>query len=178
MSVFQILIAVGITFVAVAIGIASRRIAAAWLTFRSQFVVICPEDRTPAGVIVDAMHAAVTAWSGRPKLRLSGCSDWPERGGCRQTCLAQIGTAPQDCLIPNILARWYDGKYCVRCGVPVGEAYWGASKPALLTDGVVEQCEQTPGPQLLPMLETAQPICFACYVEARANRNTATLAAH
>jgi hypothetical protein len=38
----------------------------AWLTFRSHFVVTCPADRQPAGVIVDAWHAAATAVLTRP----------------------------------------------------------------------------------------------------------------
>jgi len=178
MSILEVLIAVGVTIVAVAIGIAARRISGAWLQFRSRFVVTCPENREPAGVIVDAWHAAVSAWRGEPRLRLAGCTRWPERKGCDQMCLNQIGTAPENCLIRNILARWYDGKYCVRCGHPVGEAYWGESKPALLTSGVVEQCEQIPGPQLVTILGTAQPVCFDCYVQDRADRNAVTLTAH
>lgn len=173
MSILVVLIAVGLAAVAVAIGIAIRRISSAWLTFRRQFVVTCPEDRHQAGVIVDAVHAAVTAWRGRPSLRLSGCSRWPERGGCEQMCLAEIRRAPQNCLVRDILAKWYDEKYCVRCGRPVGEAYWGAEKPALLTHGVVEQCDQIPGPQLLATLGTAQPVCFDCYAEERMKQNFA-----
>lgn len=64
----------------------------------------------------------------------------------------------QDFLVRNILARWYEGKCCVRCGGPFGGAYWGASKPGLLRAEVVEQCDQIPGPQLLPILETAEPV--------------------
>lgn len=177
MSILEVLLAVGITLVAVAIGIAARRTASAWLRFRSRFVVTCPADRSPASVIVDAVHAAVTAWKGTPRLRLRGCSHWPERGGCDQLCLTQIRTAPQNCLVRNILAEWYDGKNCVRSGHPVGEAYWGTSKPALLMSGVVEQCDQIPGVQLLTILGTAQPVCFNCYAQDQVNQRAASLAA-
>jgi len=177
MSILEVLFAVGITFVAVAFGIGIRRITGAWLTFRKHFVVTCPADRVPAGVMVDAVRAAATAWGGSPHLQVSGCSHWPERADCGQLCLTQIRTAPEDCLIRNILAKWYDGKYCVRCGHPVGEAYWTDSTPALLTSGGVEQCDQIPGPQLLSMLGTAQPVCFDCYAQDRANAKTASLTA-
>ena len=177
MSILVVTVAVGLTFALVAIGIAIRRVAGAWLKFRCQFVVTCPEDRQPAGVIVDTLHAAVTAWRGRPRLQLSGCSRWPERASCDQPCLNQIRTAPENYLVRNILAKWYDGKYCVRCGHPVGEAYWVVSKPALLTSSGVEQCEQIPGPQLLTILGTAQPVCYDCYVQDRVNRTAPTLTA-
>jgi hypothetical protein len=165
-----VLISVGLTIVAIAMGIAVKRITSAWLIFRSQFIVTCPADCLTAGVKVDALHAAATAWRGTPQLRLSGCSRWPERAGCEQPCTAQIRTMPENCLVRTILAKWYEGKYCVRCGDPVGEAYWAPCQPVLLTsDNVMEECGQIPVAELPTSLETARPVCFNCYVRCNVN---------
>ncbi len=48
----------------------------------------CPETGTEAEVEIDARHAALTAIPGPPDLRIAACSLWPERAGCRQSCLA------------------------------------------------------------------------------------------
>jgi hypothetical protein len=163
------LVAVAITFVAVAVGIAARRMAEAWFGFRGQRIVVCPADQSPAGVRVDAGHAALTAWSGDPELRLAGCSHWPDRAACGQVCIRQIEAAPEDCLLRNILAKWFEGKYCARCGSPVSEAYWTGSRPVLLVSGNgLKECEQIPVDQLPGALETALPVCFHCYIQEKA----------
>jgi hypothetical protein len=172
MPVLGVLIAVGLTMAAVAVGIAARRMSAAWLKFRGRRVVTCPGDHRPAGVTVDAAHAALTACGGRLELRLSGCSHWPDRAACGQPCLSQIEAAPQDCLVRSILAKWYEGKYCVRCGTPVGEIYWTGCPPALLTSSdVIKEWSQIPAAQLLDTLGAARPVCFHCYVQENAGRH-------
>ena len=140
------------------------RQARAWWRYRGQRVVPCPETRQPAGVVVDARHAAATALLGAPELRLSACSRWPERGGCGQPCLSQIAIAPEDCLVRNILAKWYEGKVCAVCGAAFGQVEWSAAKPALLLpDRVSADWSQIPADKLQQTLETARPVCFACH---------------
>jgi hypothetical protein len=51
--------------------------------------VACPEDQQPAVVGIDVRHAAATVMDGRPDLRLSDCTRWPERSKCNQECLSQ-----------------------------------------------------------------------------------------
>jgi len=165
MSTLGVLIAVAVTLVLVALGIAAKRISAAWIEFRGQRLVTCPEDSRPAGVVVDANHAALTAWRGSPDVRLAGCSHWPERAGCGQVCLAQIEAAPHDCLVSSILVKWHDGKCCVRCGRPVDEFYWAGGQPALLlSSGVVQEWSEIPAERLPETLEAARPVCFDCYL--------------
>src|SRR4051812_32154834 len=86
------------------------RLIRAWWRYRGMRVITCPENFRPAGVQVDASHAAATAWGRSPDLRLASCSRWPERAGCGQQCLAEITHAPADCLVRNILEKWYAGK--------------------------------------------------------------------
>ena len=71
--------------IAVGLGaVAVWRLANAWWKYRGRRVITCPENQRPAGVVVDARHAAATALGKAPELRLSSCSRWPERAGCGQ----------------------------------------------------------------------------------------------
>ena len=170
MSTLGVLVAVGITLLAVALGIALRRTGAAWLGFRGQRIVVCPGDQRPAGVQVDAVHAALTAWDGAPDLRLSGCTRWSAGGTCGQPCLSQIEAAPRECLVRDILARWYEGKSCAHCGAPVAEVYWAGTQPALLVAGEgMKEWNQIPPEQLPATLEAARPVCFHCYLSENAS---------
>jgi hypothetical protein len=136
------------------------RLARAWRRYRGQRVIACPETRQPAGVVVDAGHAAATALGGAPELRLSSCSRWPERAGCGQPCLSQIAAAPEDCLVRNILAKWYEGKTCASCGRIMDMA----APPALMgAGGVSLDWGQVPADKLHETLAASRPMCFACH---------------
>jgi hypothetical protein len=58
--------------------------------FRKPREVICPENAEPASVTVDATYAALTSAVGANRLRLDGCSRWPDRGACNRACLSQL----------------------------------------------------------------------------------------
>ena len=152
--------------VAVILGsIAAWRLASAWLKYRGRMAITCPENQKPAGVSVDARHAAATAVGGIPALRLSDCSRWPERAGCGQQCLSQIEASPENCLVHDILFRWYEGKDCAWCGRPIQEVHLGERKPALLTaDQAAVEWSEIPAERLQETLATAQPLCFGCYI--------------
>ena len=157
-------VALVVAIAAVFAALVLTRLARAWRRYRGQRVIVCPETRQPAGVAVDARHAAATALGGAPELRLSSCSRWPERAGCGQPCLSQIAAAPEDCLVRNILAKWYEGKTCATCGRPVGDAEWLAAQPALMgADGVTFDWSRIPAEKLQETLAAAKPVCFACH---------------
>jgi len=146
-------------------GFAIWRMGGVWLKFRGKRAITCPENYLPTGVTIDARHAAATALGGHPELRLSQCSRWPEKGDCGQDCLFQIERSPEDCLVRNILVRWYAGKNCAHCGVPIGEIHVGDRKPALLTaDRCSMEWNQVPAEQLQQTLATARPLCFPCHI--------------
>jgi len=141
------------------------RLIRTWLKYRGNRVITCPENRRPAGVVVDAGHAAATGLAKAPNLRLSSCSRWPERAACRQDCLSQIAAAPEDCRVRNILIRWYEGKTCASCGRPIGEIQWGSSEPALLqADKVSVAWSEVPAEKLFGVLAVSAPLCFACHM--------------
>lgn len=154
-----------VALAALLLGVAAWRLAGTWWKYRGGRVITCPENRRPAGVRVDSRHAAVTAIGKIPELRLSTCSRWPERAGCGQECLAQIAQSPEDCLVRNILIRWYAGKVCASCGQPFADLDWSGRKPALLRPGKVSvEWSEVPADQLYEVLADSKPLCFACHM--------------
>src|SRR4051812_2907833 len=99
--------------VAAAVGaIGAGWLLSIWLRQRGERAIVCPENRRPAGVRMDARRAALSGFAGKPAFRLSSCSRWPERAGCGQQCLSEIEASPDGCLVRNILVKWYAGKRC------------------------------------------------------------------
>ena len=153
----------GVAIVVVAAAVLVR-LGRTWLKYRGKRVIQCPENLRPAGVVVNAAHAALTAFGKAPELRLSQCSRWPERVGCGQECLSQIKAAPEDCLVRNIVANWYRGKSCAACGQVFAEIDWAGSQPCLLTDsGTTLEWRRVPADRLEETLSSAKAICFACH---------------
>src|SRR5579872_2077668 len=145
-----------IVVAAIALGVAAWRFWRIWLRYLGRMVITCPENHKPAGVSVDASHALATGLGGAPQLRLSECSRWPERAGCGQECLGQIAQAPGDCLVRGILTRWYEGKNCAWCGLPIGDVHVGERKPALLKpDQTSVEWKDIPAEQLQETLALA-----------------------
>lgn len=143
-------------------------LGSAWLKYRGQRIIQCPENHRPAGVVLDAAHAAATVFGGEAKLRLSSCSRWPEKAGCGQECLTEIREAGPDCLVRNIVAGWYGEKACASCGQPIGKIDWSGSPPALLlADRISVEWKQVPADELVETLAVALPICFACHTTNR-----------
>lgn len=157
----------GAIFIAIALilsGFAAWRLVGAWLKYRGRMVITCPENCRPAGVSVDAGHAAATGFGGHPEFRLSNCSRWPEKADCGRECLQQITESPENCLVRNILVRWYAGKNCAWCGRPIGDVHLAERKPALLMpDRTSRDWAEIPAEHLQESLATALPICFSCH---------------
>jgi len=142
-----------------------RRPARAFLAYRGTRVVVCPESREAAAVQVDAGHAALSASRGRPRLHLELCTRWPERAGCGQECLGQIESAPEACLLRNILGYWYQGKGCVYCGRPFHDIRWHDHEPSLVRpDGALVAWDTFRPEQVLDVLATHKPVCWDCRV--------------
>ena len=76
--------AIGITYGLLPVGLS------VFADFRKPKEIICPENGETAHVTVNATHAAVTAAVGMNKLRLEGCSRWPERVACDRSCVRQL----------------------------------------------------------------------------------------
>jgi len=55
--------------------------------YRAPRAVSCPETGAPVRVDLDASRAAFTSAFGRPRLRVSWCTLWPQRRRCAQACV-------------------------------------------------------------------------------------------
>jgi len=140
-----------------------RRLLRVGFRYRDGRIVVCPETQRSAGVRVDFRYAIATSLIGEPKLRLAGCSRWPERGSCGQQCLTQVQSTPGACVARNLLRNWYEDKCCVWCGAPLGPVFWTSSKPVLLIGEVLKQWNEVPVIELHEALAAARPVCFPCY---------------
>jgi hypothetical protein len=150
----------------VAVALAARRLARAYLDFRAKRLVSCPETGRTVAVSLDASHAALTSVTGHARLRLSDCTRWPERRDCGQECLRQIEAAPEGCKVRSLLDGWYRGKRCVYCRRPFAEIRWSDHKPALLDPTRrVSLAWRDVAPQDLPeLLATHLPVCWDCHI--------------
>ncbi len=79
-----VIAAIGISYVLLPVGLS------VFADFRKPKEVICPDNGKLAQVAVDATYAAMTSAVGMNRLRLDGCSRWPERGACNRSCLSQL----------------------------------------------------------------------------------------
>jgi hypothetical protein len=141
------------------------RFVVGYVRLRGARVVTCPETQTKAGVELDATRAAAAAAIGAHALRLTSCSHWPERGGCGQTCLAEIQASPMDCLVRTHLAKWYGDQPCAICKRPIGHIDWHERRPALLApDGRTLTWADVPAEQVDDILVSHRPVCFDCHV--------------
>jgi hypothetical protein len=137
----------------------------AYWKLRGQRLVICPESHQVVTVEVAARKAAAQSLIGRPHLRLSDCTRWPERAGCGQDCLSQVQADPAGCLVWNIVAQWYEGKCCAYCGKPFGRINWHDHRPALLSPEKKTVQWTDVAPEKLPeYFETHKPVCWDCHV--------------
>ena len=150
------------------IGVILVRLVTLWWKYRGRRVVTCPENQRPAGVSLDARHAALLGLEFRQGLRLSECSRWPEKAGCGQQCLGQIEAAPEECLVRNILMKWCEGKSCRSCGRPIGPILPGGAQPAVVSaDKISVEWSEIPAEQLMEVLSAGEPVCFACHMASK-----------
>lgn len=137
----------------------------AYFGYRGKRLVTCPETHAPAAVNVAASEAAIGAFLKEPTLRLNECSRWPEREQCGQECLQQIEADPENCLVWNIVAKWYAGKNCVFCHKPFGPLHHLDHAPALLgPDSKTIEWNQFRPEDLPQIFSTHQPVCWNCHI--------------
>jgi hypothetical protein len=161
-----ILVAIGVLALAVGLFV-FRAIPAirAYFDYRGKRLITCPETHKPEAVDVAAGEAALGAFLSEPTLRLNQCSRWPEREDCGQECLRQIEVNPENCLVWNIVSKWYEGKQCVFCHKTHSELHHLDHAPALLSPDhkTVEWRELRPE-QLPEVFSTHRPVCWNCHV--------------
>ena len=163
-SVFTIIIAVFVLAGALFVLRAVPGVRA-FFRFRGKRLVTCPETQKPEAVDVAAGEAALGAFFNEPTLRLQECSRWPERQNCGQDCLQQVEADPEQCLVWNIVGKWYEGKSCVFCHKPIAPLQHLDHAPALLgPDFQTKEWKDISAEKLPDILSTHQPVCWNCHV--------------
>jgi hypothetical protein len=136
-----------------------------YFKFRGQRLVSCPETQTSEVIRVDAKEAGLGAFYEEPTVHLDECSRWPERQTCGQECLKQVEADPENCLVWNIVAKWYEGKKCVFCQKPIAPLGHIDHAPALLgPDFRTTEWNQISPEKLPHIFSTYQPVCWNCHV--------------
>lgn len=142
-----------------------RNLLKSYFKYRGKMIVTCPENQKPAGVEVDAKHAALTTTIGEGNLTLKDCTRWPERENCGQECLRQIEVSPENCLVRIQLTNWYSSKQCIYCGKNFEDIHWHDHKPALLSlENELMDWSEIPLETLNEVLDTHKPVCWNCYI--------------
>ncbi len=137
----------------------------AYFGYRGQRLITCPETHKTEAVDVDAKEAALGAFLSEPTLHLKQCSRWPERQDCGQECLREIETDSENCLVWNIVRKWYDEKTCAFCHKPFGTLHHLDHAPALRgPDGKTIEWSDVPARRLPEVFATYQPVCWNCHV--------------
>jgi hypothetical protein len=85
----------------------------AYFNYCGKRLITCPEAHKMEAVDIAAREAAVGWFLAEPTLLPKDCSRWPERQDCGQECLQQIEIDPANCMVWNIVSKWYEGKSCV-----------------------------------------------------------------
>ena len=136
-----------------------------YVNFRGKRLVTCPETHKTTAVNVSASEAALGIFFNEPTLRLSQCSRWPERQDCGQDCLQQIEADPENCLVWNIVAKWYEGKKCAFCHKLIERVSHLDHAPALLgPDFRTAEWREINPEQLPEVFSKYQPVCWNCHV--------------
>jgi hypothetical protein len=164
LSIILVMVAVG------AIVVVFTPVARLYRKFTGTRVVTCPDNKEAAAVEVDAVQAAFSSLD-QTHLRLKECSRWPEMENCGQECLQQIQKAPEDCLLKNMLIKWYAEKSCAICRKPVGTIQWHEHKPALLgPDHVTLEWFEFRPEKVQEVLATHLPVCWDCHITSTFRR--------
>lgn len=144
----------------------------AWTRYRGVRLITCPENREPAAVRIDALHAATsTALLSDVSVRLRTCSRWPEMADCGQECLRQIEESPSGCRLQQIVGDWYDGKRCAYCRHTIEPIVWHERPPALRSpDGASVEWKDVAPEQLPAIFATHAPVCWKCHNAASFRR--------
>jgi hypothetical protein len=143
----------------------------AYFEYRGKRLITCPETQKAAAVNVASGEAAIGAFLAEPTLRLKECSRWPEREDCGQECLQQIEVGPANCLVWNIVSKWYEGKNCAFCRKPIGELRHLDHAPALIGPDFKTAEWKDFRPEELPeVFSKYLPVCWNCHVAATFRR--------
>ena len=156
---------IGILIVLGLVGWGLWRATRAYFKFHGKRIINCPETEEPAAVELAAWKIAAASTVTKPQLSLEDCSRWREVAPCDGACLSRIEEAPEDCLLLNILSKWYAGKACSCCGAPIGQVGRLQHHPCLMSPDLhMFEWKDIPPENIPGVLGTYSPVCWNCLV--------------
>lgn len=165
MTLVEVLFWSLVALAAVYFGVRIAQAASTYFAYRGQRIITCPETHRPAAVEVAAGKAALRTLAGEQQVRLKDCSRWPEKRNCDQACLHQVESSPGECLVWNIVNRWYEGQECSYCHQKFSHINWHDHRPALVgPSGKTVQWIEVETAHLPDVLATHRPVCWDCHV--------------
>lgn len=118
------------------------------------YVITCPDNLEPEAVKTSLFGSGLRA-----------CTRWPEMAGCGQECLSQIRSAPHDCLVQSIVARWYENRQCCFCHRPIAKIVWHERPPALrMPNGITREWMDVAPEELPKVFNDAEAVCWPCHL--------------
>jgi hypothetical protein len=163
-----------IAFLAVVAGLVLFRVipvVQTYFRYRGKRLITCPETLTTEAVDVAARKAAAWAFIGESELCTDKCSGWPERRDCGQECLQQIEADPENCLVWNIVSKWYEGQSCVYCHSRFEPFHYLDRALALMgPDRKTVKWEHFLPEQLPELFSTYKPVCWNCHLTQTCRR--------
>lgn len=164
LSVFTIIIAV-LVLAAAFFVLRATPATRAYFKFRGKHVITCPETQKPEAVDIAAGEAALGVFFSQPTMHLKDCSRWPVRQDCGQECLSQIEQRPADCLVWNMVKKWYEGSTCAFCHKPIGPLHHIDHAPAVIgPDHTTREWKDVRPEQLPEIFKTHRPVCWNCHI--------------
>lgn len=132
-------------------------------------VITCPETFKNEVIEIDRAHELYTLLRDKKETRLKSCTRWPERDDCDQDCVAQVDAGPA--VIDRILGKWYDGKNCAVCAMPLVRYDFQRGRAAALDgDGTLVELRDMNWNEFPMSLERFTPICWKCHEAQLAQR--------
>jgi len=134
-----------------------------WIRYQGRRIVLCPVTRQPVAVKVDVAHAVMSAVWQSVDVRLTSCTQWPERGACSQPCVKQLGA---DCETrPKALARtFFAGKRCALCQRRIKAPTGVTLQPGFMhpVTHKVDTWDDVPIQTLPEAFTSWRPLCMNC----------------
>jgi len=158
---FYLLAAAALIIVAYVVGTALAR---RYRRFDGEMTLTCPENHERVVVALKPARALAGEIAGIDDLTLRACTRWPERAGCDEGCLDEVGDDPHALLSRVRIAEWFEHKECVLCGQEFKRVEEQVHQPAFIDrDGALTASTEVDPRRLDLILATHLPVCWNCY---------------
>lgn len=132
--------------------------------YEGGMALTCPENHEAVTVELNPKRALAGELAGIDDLALRACTRWPERAGCDEACLEQVGSDPHALLARVRIAQWFEHRSCAVCGRDFKRVEEQDHQPAFIDrDGALVAASDIDPRRLDLVFATHLPVCWNCY---------------